>query len=555
MMGEKSGDYSRFLSFHGRNPDVLNSIANLSNDEVFTPPEFANRVLDTLEKAWSDGNNGENLWANPDLRFLDPFTKSGVFLREIASRLIKGLEPSIPHLQTRVDHILTKQIFGVATTNLTSLVARRSLYCSKKANGKHSITKKLKDEAGNIWFQPMSHTWKKGTIRELTMDTSGNEVERYVDGNCKYCGASKRDYEREEGLELHAYGLIHNDDPRKWIREVFGLDMQFDVIIGNPPYQLNDGGGEGSGASPLYQKFVSAAKKLDPAFLAMVIPARWYTGGKGLDQFRKEMLEDRTLSELHDFPETDMVFPGVNIRGGICYFLLDRSHSGLPLITNHSSKSEPISERRPLALEGSDLVARYNKGISILEKVANKTTATYSSRVLSRNPFGITSNFAKFSKDRANKDDLILYRSRRSRGDDKIVYISDTHVAQNRQLIATTRLIVSKASPGGDEFPHAVLSEPIISQPGSVSTETYLVVDVLDDLATAENLKDYMRTRFFRFMLAMVKSTQNISKGSFQLVPVMPLDRKWDDDSLAEHFGLDESERLFVSEIVRESSW
>lgn len=555
MAGAKSGEYSRFLSFHGRNPDVLNSIANLSNDEVFTPPEFANRMLDTLERAWAESNNGENIWSNPELRFLDPFTKSGVFLREIATRLIKGLESEIPDLQARVDHILTKQVFGIATTHLTSLMARRSLYCSKKANGKHSITKKFKDEAGNIWFQPMSHTWKKGTIREFTMDESGNEVERYVDGRCKYCGASKRDFEREEGLELHAYGLIHNDDPRKWVGEIFGQEMQFDVIIGNPPYQLNDGGGEGAGAIPIFQRFITAAKKLDPAFLTMVIPARWYTGGKGLDLFRKEMLEDKHLSQLHDFPETEMVFPGVNIRGGVCYFLMDRSNSELPKITNYSTTSAPISSTRELAIRGTDLVARYNKGISILEKVAAKTSETYSNRVMSRNPFGISSNFDKFSTTRSSESDLVLYRSRRSRGDDKVVFINNSRVTQNRELIGTTRLIVSKASPGGDDFPHAVFSEPIISEPGSVSTETYLVVDVFEDSAGAERLKSYMRTKFFRFMVAMVKSTQNISKGSFQFVPVIPLDRHWNDTSLAELFEIDESESNFMSEIVRESSW
>lgn len=314
MTGAKSGEYSRFLSFHGRNPDVLNSIANLSNDEVFTPPEFANKMLDTLEKAWAESNNGENIWSNPDLKFLDPFTKSGVFLREIASRLIKGLESEIPDLQDRVDHILTKQVFGIATTHLTSLMARRSLYCSKKANGKHSVTKKFKDESGNIWYKPLPHTWGKGTVRELTMDESGNEVERFVDGKCKYCGASKRDFDREEGLELHAYGLIHTDDPKKWIGEIFGADMQFDVIIGNPPYQLDDGG-YGSSAAPIYQHFVEQALQLKPRYLSMVIPSRWFAGGKGLSSFRKKMLSDKRISNLVDFLDSSEVFPGVTVRG------------------------------------------------------------------------------------------------------------------------------------------------------------------------------------------------------------------------------------------------
>jgi site-specific DNA-methyltransferase (adenine-specific) len=555
MTGLNSGGYSRFLNFHGRNPDVLNSIANLSNDEVFTPPEFANRMLDTLEKAWAESNSGENIWSNPNLKFLDPFTKSGVFLREIATRLISGLDLEIPDLQDRVDHILTKQVYGIATTRLTSLMARRSLYCSKNANGKHSVTKKFNNENGNIWFEPIAHTWNKGTVVELTMDELGKEVERYVDGKCKYCGASKRDFERQEGLELHAYGLIHTDDPDQWVREKFGDHMRFDVVIGNPPYQLSDGGGEGASAVPIYQHFIEAAKKLDPAFLAMVVPARWYTGGRGLDSFRMSMIQDKTLSELHDFPETSLVFPGVNIRGGVCYFLLSKANTALPRITNYSSNSEPVSESRNLAIAGTDVVARYNTAIPILEKVIAKSKENYSSRVFSRNPFGLGSNFSRYSLIKNLDSDLVLYRSRRSASEDKVVYVADSEIEQNRDLVSKVRVVVSKASPGGDEFPHAVLSEPIVCLPGSASTETYLIVDVLENTQQAEFLKAYMRTRFFRFMLSMVRSTQNISKGSFRFVPTMPLTREWDDASLYSHFGIDEKDQKFIEEIVRESSW
>jgi site-specific DNA-methyltransferase (adenine-specific) len=136
-----------------RNPDVLTCIANLSNDEVFTPPEFANRMLDTLAAAWAAGNNGANIWSDSSVRFLDPFTKSGVFLREIAGRLTKGLAAEIPDLQQRVDHILTKQVFGIAITELTALLARRSLYCSKHAKGAHSVATRFKSDDGNIWFE------------------------------------------------------------------------------------------------------------------------------------------------------------------------------------------------------------------------------------------------------------------------------------------------------------------------------------------------------------------------------------------------------------------
>ena len=226
------------FTLRNRNPDVLTCIANLSNDEVFTPPEFANRMLDTLAEAWADGNGGANIWADKTVKFLDPCTKSRVFLRQITSRLIKGLENEIPDLKKRVHHILTKQVFGIGITRITSLLARRSVYCSKYANGNHSIAKSFATEDGNIWFRSTKHSW------------TGEK--------CSYCGAAKSVFDRAEGLETHAYAFLHTDNIKTSITEIFGEKMQFDVIIGNPPYQLSDDG-FGTSAAPIYQLFVQQA--------------------------------------------------------------------------------------------------------------------------------------------------------------------------------------------------------------------------------------------------------------------------------------------------------
>lgn len=356
------------FTLRGHNPDVLTCIANLSNDEVFTPPEFASQMLDTLAAAWADANDGANIWANPDITFLDPFTKSGVFLREIVRRLTDGLILVIPDLAERVDHILTRQVFGIGITQLTALLARRSVYCSKLANGPHSIAKSFTTEDGNIWFERTEHTWGGGK-REFRSDPlTSEEVIVYTNRKCIYCGAGEDDYARGDDLETHAYAFIHTDDIKARIAELFGDNMQFDVIIGNPPYQLSDGG-HGTSAAPIYQLFVEQAKKLDPRFLTMVIPSRWFAGGKGLEDFRESMLKDGRLRSIDDFLSAADVFPGVGLKGGVNYFLWDRDHPGECVVTTHFKGWDDSTDTRPLLEEGADVFIRFNEGVSILKKI------------------------------------------------------------------------------------------------------------------------------------------------------------------------------------------
>jgi len=552
MTGANSGGYSRFLSFHGRNPDVLNSIANLSNDEVFTPPEFANRMLDTLEKAWAESNSGENIWSNPNLKFLDPFTKSGVFLREIATRLISGLDSEIPDLQDRVDHILTKQVFGIATTRLTSLMARRSLYCSKKANGKNSVTKKFTSESGNIWFEPIAHTWSKGTIRELTMDESGNEVERYVDGKCSYCGASKRDFDRAEGLELHAYGLIHTKDPKKWVGEIFGDDMQFDVIIGNPPYQLDDGGFSAS-AAPIYDKFVDAAMQLEPKSLVMVIPARWYAGGKGLDKFRAKMLSLENIRNLVDFPDSSVVFPGVEIKGGVCYFHWDKAYRGPAKIETILPNGESSTSSRFLRHKGIDVFVRFGRGLDILDKALRKPGVNsdsmansdnlFHSLISSRRPFGLPTNFK--GREKSEPGLIRLYQN------GGIGYVSRSEITSGSVHVDSWKIFISAAYGAGNSFPHSIIGQPIIGAPGTACTETYLSIGPFDSEEEALNAMQYISTKLFRFLVMLRKPAQHATKTVYSFVPNQDFSKAWNDQQLYKKYGITTEEISFINELIR----
>jgi site-specific DNA-methyltransferase (adenine-specific) len=550
-----SGQASFALQSH--NPDVLTCIANLSNDEVFTPPELANQMLDTLERAWAESNGGASIWADSAVTFLDPFTKSGVFLREITRRLTDGLESQIPDLQERVDHILTKQVFGIGITQLTALLARRSVYCSKDATGKHSIARSFDRDWGNIWFERTEHTWAGGRKTFAVDPLSGEEVVVYANRRCRFCGAGETEYDRDNSLESHAYAFIHTDNIKARVAELFGADMQFDVIIGNPPYQLDDGG-FGSSATPIYQIFVEQAKRLDPRFLSMVIPARWYAGGKGLSEFRSMMLNDKRMSALDDYPNTSDVFPGVNNRGGICTFLWDASHDGEVLVRTHEAGMVTSEARRPLLEAGTDTFIRYNEGLDILRKVVEVESgslsrialpeeARFARLVSSRKPFGLPTNFSGHSQRSAN--DLILYKNGGT------AFVTRGEIQAGHNLINSVKLFVPYASPGSDEYPHLVLSKPIIAGPGEVATETYLAIGPFPSVEHASNAASYMGTRFFRFMLSLLRISQHVTRGVYSFVPTQDFTRSWSDLDLAEKYGLTDEDGAFIARFVKPVSW
>ncbi|MDD5056281.1 MAG: Eco57I restriction-modification methylase domain-containing protein [Sideroxydans sp.] len=524
------------FTLRGRNPDVLTCIANLSNDEVFTPPEFANRMLDTLAEAWATSHNGANLWADKTVKFLDPCTKSGVFLREITSRLNKGLADEMPNLEKRVNHILTKQVFGIGITHLTSLLARRSVYCSKHANGAHSIAKGFNSEAGNIWFERTEHKW--------------------ANGKCTFCGTSQAALDRGEALETHAYAFIHTDNIKTRMTELFGGNMQFDVIIGNPPYQLDDGG-FGKSAAPIYQLFVEQAKKLEPRYLSLVIPARWFAGGKGLDDFREAMLTDNRLRSIDDYLSAADVFPGVGLKGGVCYFLWERDNPGLCRVTTRF-KDWPVSTTtRRLLEQGADVFIRFNEGLSILKKVVSGETGQTETLLLperkrfdrlvsSRKPFALETTFKGKATKRAG--DVLIYQNGGTG------YVARNSVPSGTELIDKWKIYVGRAAPGTgnrDTYPHRILSTPFIGEPGSICSETYLCIGPLDSKSEAESVLSYLTCRLTRLLILLHKPSQDTTRKVYTFVPTQDWNKQWTDADLYAKYGLTVSEIAFIEKIVR----
>jgi site-specific DNA-methyltransferase (adenine-specific) len=510
------------FTLRGRNPDVLTCIANLSNDEVFTPPEFANRMLDALADAWAASDGGANIWADSSVRFLDPFTKSGVFLREITTRLVVGLADEIPDLQTRVDHILTRQVFGIGITTLTSLLARRSLYCSKHANGEHSVARGFDSEDGNIWFERTEHTW--------------------VGGKCTYCGAAQEAFDRGGELETHAYAFIHTDNIKSRVGEIFGGQMQFDVIIGNPPYQLSDGG-HGVSASPIYQKFVEQAKALEPRFLSMVMPSRWFGGGKGLAEFRATMLADDRVRKLVDFENAKDAFPGVDLAGGVCYFLWNRDERGLCEVTNVvGDTSESATERR---LDEFSTFVRHSAAVPIIRKILQKSEPTMSAQVSSRKPFGLATNVRPEATG-----DLVL-RWEKGEGPfprNKITVGSDII---DKWKVITSYVAYDHAGNPGKDGKRKVFSKIGVLPPREICTETYLVIGAYDTEIETKNLITYMRTKFFRFLVAQFMYSHHLTKSAYDFVPVLDMKTAWTDESLAERYQLTCEEREFIDSKIR----
>ncbi len=529
------------------NPDVLNCIANLSSDEVFTPPVLANQMLDLLPK---------ELFQSTETTFLDPFTKSGVFLREIVKRLVEaqlpGYQQRVSEIEEKdttteedktymaklhqvVDHILKKQVFGIALTELTSYLSRRSLYCSKDAAGEHSVAH-FSTHEGNVLYTALRHTWIGGIVRD----------HKRVHGKCKYCGASQDVYDRGDVAEQYAYQFIHTEHP-----ETIFNNMRFDVIIGNPPYQLKDGGGSGSSAVPLYHKFVEQAKKLRPRYLSMIIPSRWMTGGKGLDSFRAIMIADRHIRVIHDFLDSSHCFSGVSIEGGVCYFLWNSQSEGMCDYTLHQADGAIVHAQKYLDEEGTiDIVIRDPKIMSILEKVQSKNETSFETLVSTRNPFKILEDITSITCKQKSEHKLFCLENRTR----TTLNLKDTYeIKSGQEYLGHYKLFMSKADGAagqiGNPIPARILGRAVLGDKETICSETFLTIGPFSSKKECDFVSKYMQTKFFRFLVG-IRKNKNMTHETYLYAPIQDFTKIWTDAELYKKYDLNASEIAYIETMI-----
>ena len=493
--------------------DVLEVIANLSNDQVFTPPKIANALLDLLPS---------EVWTDSTLRWLDPASKTGIFPREITKRLMLGLTEEIPNESVRLEHILKNMVFAIATEKITGMMSRRTLYCTKDASSEFSPVR-FATESGNVWHQRIEHQFDKGRCRE--------------------CGGNREQLERPKS-DNNAYGFIHEEGRATIEKE---MEMKFDVIIGNPPYQMD--AESGNRTMPIYNLFVTEAIKLNPKHLLMIIPSRWMAGGLGLGEFRATMLADKRISSLVDFPNAEDVFPvlGKSIKGGVCYFHWQGNHLGECEVTvvRGDDRHGPV----PRNLSANDVLIRDERAIPILEKVSKKKEASITEILSVDKEFGLTSNYNGHHSVRSPGDIEIYYITGGKRSS---AWVKGDSVTKSVPLIKKWKTFVPKAgSDGGQKIPDGVLGMPFIGRPPSICTQTYLFF-YSDSKAEAESIESYLRTRFFRFLVSLRKMTQDATKSTYTWVPQQTWDRTWTDAELYKKYGITKDEQAYIETMIKE---
>lgn len=330
--------------------------------------------------------------------------------------------------------------------------------------------------------------------------------------------------------------------------------VNFDVVLGNPPYQVSDGGAQAS-ARPIYHNFVNISKKVEPSFMSIIMPTRWYAGGKGLDEFRNDMLSDTSIAELHDFLHPEEVFPDTNNRGGVCYLLWDHKHNKTDSdvrIVSHEGNGVVKTSTRKLRYKDLDIFIRNSAAISILNKViADETVDTMERHISPRRPFGLDGNFIKtadFKKEVTGMTDPVkCYGKAKTVG-----YVERSNIPSHTEWIDKWKVFMPYANNIGTELNDDNQNTFVVA-PKSICTETFLIagMDLELDETSATNLSNYLRTRFARFLLSMAKISQHGTSKTYRFVPTQDFSSAWTDEELYAKYGLAEEEIAFIESMIK----
>ena len=533
--------------------DILVTFENLNNHEVFTPPRIANTMLDLLPK---------DIWMNPNAKILDPAVKTGVFLRESFYRLFEGLkgkgtiigldrkEYNLNIPQQRINHILKNMLFGIATSELTGYIGRRTLYGVMKANSDkvdNALESLLKVKDIDQWDEYKKdkfidtmtvNDYFDFSIFENDVGYEGYETE----GNIFYptSEVQKRVIE-EDNYEIEDifYPFIEDEVKHKKIRAIKGNEMKFDVIIGNPPYQMAV---RESSAKPIYNLFIESAIKINPNFLIMIVPSRWMIGGKGLDLFRSNMLSDKRIKKIIDFKDSKECFPSVQVEGGINYFLWDKNYNGKCSFNGIDRD-----------LDQYDILVRNSNLLPVLEKVLKESTLFLNQQILGQNPFNLNTNFKDYSpkplpsliKMYGNKANM----KRNFNILDGVGYVNKKLLKKNIDLINKYKVIVPAANGNNTDI---IIGTPFLSEPHSVCTQTYIILDIFDNEMEAYNLINYIKSKFVRFLISIRKNTQHASPGVYSFVPLLDMTKTWTDEILYKKYNLTQEEIDYIESSIKE---
>jgi|LSQX01.1.fsa_nt_gb superfamily II DNA or RNA helicase len=455
----------------------------------YIPPQKTNqiftprRVVNMMVDMLEKAN--PEIFSDYTIRFLDPYAKSGLYIAEIVRRLHHGLEEQIPNSKERIKWILENQVYAIAPSNIIYNIVKNFIF-------------------------PADVEISTKNLVEIDLAKHLDEV-----------------------------------NWRDRIAEAFGgEDLKFDVIIGNPPYQMESDGGTRD--IPIYHKFVEQAKVFKPSYLIMIMPSRWMGGGLGLTSFRRTMLADTQIRELVDYPASEDIFPGVEVKGGVCYLLWKKDCRGDCLITTVRGLERvgPVSR----ALDEYDILVRDSRALPILRKVLNQKEQSITDILSVDKEFGWTSNFSGFHHKEAPGRIPLYY----NRGGKRLIgWIDRSDVQKSLHLIDTWKVLIPKAgSDGGKRLPDYVLGKSLIAESPSVCTQTYLFF-FLNSLEQARSLNSYLETRFFRFLVSLRKMTQDATRSTYLWVPVQEWDRIWTDEMLYEKYNLSDEEIHFIESMVR----